>query len=232
GTDAVLVLPMYARHAAHLESLRLIGSTVHWRPLVNGYAGVFPASYAGDVATLNTFPAPAAIARLRALYVRYVIVNLGQYPDGERARLAAALASPPSGVARVATFPDTEIFEVGAEAPRASGDAGGADERAGLREQRGIHEARRFQRVEAGGNREDGVKAVAFLAEPLARALLPVDQDDEILDHQARGLERRDRLELRRAIGDDVVDDHDPLARVEGALDPPAGAVRLLLASR
>ena len=49
GTDAVLVLPMYAPHAAHLESLRLFASTAHWRPLVNGYAGVFPAGYASDV---------------------------------------------------------------------------------------------------------------------------------------------------------------------------------------
>ena len=128
GTDAVLVLPMYTRHAAHLESLRLVASTAHWRPLVNGYAGVFPASYASDVATLNTFPAPAAVARLRTLYVRYVVVHLGQYPDEERARVAAALAPSPPGVTRVAAFADTQIFEIGAEASRASGDAGGADE--------------------------------------------------------------------------------------------------------
>ena len=56
GTDAVLVLPMYTRHAAHLESLRLVASTAHWRPLVNGYAGVFPASYASDVASSTPFP--------------------------------------------------------------------------------------------------------------------------------------------------------------------------------
>ena len=232
GTDAVLVLPMYAPNTAHLESLRLLASTAHWRPLVNGYAGVFPASYAKDVATLNTFPAPAAVARLRTLYVRYVVVNLGQYPDEERARVTAALEAPPRGVARVAAFPDSQIFEIGASAPSASGDAGGADEIAGALEHVRIREAGGLERVKAGGDREDRVEAVAFLGEPLAGALLPIDQDHEILDHQARGLERRDRLELRRPVGDDVVDHHDPLSRLERALDPPAGAVSLVLAPR
>ena len=70
----------------HLESLRLLGSTAHWRPLVDG-VGVLPLGYAADVAVLNTFPAPAAVARLRAIHVRYVVVYLGQYQAEPRARL-------------------------------------------------------------------------------------------------------------------------------------------------
>jgi hypothetical protein len=115
---AVLVLPMYEADAAHLESLRLLGSTAHWRPLVNGYAGVFPPDYPADVAVLNTFPAPAAVARLRAIHVRYVVVNLGQHHPEPRARLEAALALLPPGVARVATFEHSGIFEIGPEEPR------------------------------------------------------------------------------------------------------------------
>ena len=76
------------------------------------------------------------------------------------------------------------------------------------------------------------MEPVALLGEPLTAPLLAVDQDDEILHHEARGLERLDRLELRRAVGDDVVDHHDALPRVERALDPPSRAVRLLLAPR
>jgi hypothetical protein len=230
GADAVVVLPMYERRAAHLESLRLVASTAHWRPLVNGYAGIFPPGYAADVTTLNTFPAPAAVARLRTMYVRYVVLFLGQHSDQDRARITAGLERLPPGVARVAAFEDAQIFEIGPEGPRASGDAGGADEGPGPLEHGGVRQAGRFERVEAGGDREHGVEPVALLGEPLTASLLAVDEDDEILHHEARGLERLDRLELRRAVGDDVVDHHDPLPRVERALDPPARAVRLLLA--
>jgi hypothetical protein len=118
GAGAVVVLPMFEPRAVHLESLRLLESTAHWRPLVNGYAGVFPTEHPGDVRLLNTFPAPPAVARLRAIHVRYVVVHLGQYHPEPRARLEAALELLPPGVARVATLEHSQIFEMGAEAPR------------------------------------------------------------------------------------------------------------------
>jgi hypothetical protein len=109
---------MYEPRAVHLESLRLLGSTAHWRPLVNGYAGVFPADHLGDIDLLNTFPAPPAVARLRAIYVRYVVVHLGQYHAEPRAHLEAALELLPPGVTRVATLEHSQIFEIGPEGPR------------------------------------------------------------------------------------------------------------------
>lgn len=230
GAGAVLVLPMREEAAFYLESLRLLESTAHWRPLVNGYSGIYPREYATDVTLLNTFPAPAAIARLRAMYVRYVVVNLGQYSSGPGARLAAALEELlPPGVTRVATFPHTQIFEIGPESVRTSGQAGGEDELPGAGEDRRVHETRRGERVEALGDREHGVEAVAPRQEALARALLAIDQDHQVLDHEPRVFEQLDRLQLGRPVGHDVVDHHDTLARLEGAFDPPPGAVRLRL---
>jgi hypothetical protein len=153
GLDAVVVLPMYEPRVVHLESLRLFASTAHWHPLVNGYAGILPPGYIADVATLNTFPAPAAVARLRALYVRYVVVNLGQYDDAVRAQVTAALEVLPPSVTRVAAFEYTQIFEIGSEGPRASGELSGANEVAGPLQQGGIHQAGLLERVEA---RRDG----------------------------------------------------------------------------
>lgn len=115
---AVAVLPMYGE--AHREARRLLGSTAHWRPLVNGYASFFPPGYWETVGTVNTFPAPSAVARLRDLGVRYVVVHLGEYPDGLRARLRAALRALPPGIVQVASFDGTVIFEVRSE-PQAEG---------------------------------------------------------------------------------------------------------------
>jgi hypothetical protein len=232
GPDAVVVLPMYAPHAAYFESLRLFASTAHWHPLVNGYGSVSPPGYRADVDTLNTFPAPAAVARLRAMYVRYVVLNIGQYDDEVRGRVEAALEVLPPGVTRVAAFEYTQIFEIGPEGPRASGELGGADEGTGPLEEPGIHQGGPLERVEARRDGEDGVEPVALRAEPRTPALLAVDQHDQVLHHEAGRLERLDRLELRRAVGDDVVDHHDALAGVKRALDPPSRAVRLLLAPR
>jgi hypothetical protein len=230
GPDAVVVLPMYEAHSGYVESLRLFGSIAHWHPLVNGYAGVFPPGYAADVATLNAFPSNAAVARLRAMYVRYVIVHTGQYDDAIRAQVESALEILPPGVTRVATFDYTQIFEIGPEGPRESGELGGSDEGASPLEQPGVHQAGLLKRVEARRDAEDGVELVALRGEPRAPTLLPVDQHDQVPHYQASRLERLDRLQLRSAIGDDVVDHHDALAGMERALDPTARAVRLLLA--
>ena len=79
---------------------------------------------------------------------------------------------------------------------------------------------------------EDGVQRVALLRQARAAALLAVDEDDQIPHHQPRRLQRLDRLELARPVGDDVVDHHHVLAGGEGALDAPLGAVVLLFAPR
>jgi hypothetical protein len=232
GLEAVVVLPMYEPRVTHLEALRLLGSIAHWRPLVNGYGGGFPPGYAADVSTLNTFPAPAAVARLRTIHVRYVVIHLGQYHQEARERLEAALALLPEGVRQVAAFELTLIFEIGPEGARASGDAGRADEGAGALEHRRIREAGRLDRAEALGDREHGVEAIALRREALAPPLLAVDQDHEVLDDEAGRLEWLDGLKLRGAVRHDVVDHDHALSGVKGALDAPPGAVRLLLAPR
>lgn len=109
----VAVLPFYPESEGYAEAARQLGSTAHWHPLVNGYSGFFPPGYWETVATVSRFPAEAAVARLRALAVRYVVVYLGQLRDGERERMDAALAALPPGVARVADFDETVILQLG-----------------------------------------------------------------------------------------------------------------------
>jgi hypothetical protein len=120
-SGAVAVLPLHTGASWHRESLRLFGAMAHWRPLVNGYAGTVPREYWETVATLNTFPSPAAVDRLRQLYVRFVVLELRHYRAEDRARLLATVAAPPPGVRPVATLGDTVILEVGSPAEAAGG---------------------------------------------------------------------------------------------------------------
>jgi len=108
----VVILPLTVGSGAHLETQRLLGSTLHWRPLVNGYSSFFPQGYWDTVETLNAFPTPPAVARLRALGVRYVVVYFAQYPDRERRRIRTALETLPPGIVEAAALEGTAILEV------------------------------------------------------------------------------------------------------------------------
>jgi hypothetical protein len=50
-------------------------STAHWDPLVNGFSGNMPRDYPETVTLMRTFPDDEAIARLRQLDVRYILVH-------------------------------------------------------------------------------------------------------------------------------------------------------------
>lgn len=55
-------------------------STFHWFPLVNGYSGIYPASYLARLERLREFPDETSMLQLRQDGVRYVIVHGSSYP--------------------------------------------------------------------------------------------------------------------------------------------------------
>jgi hypothetical protein len=66
-------------HASSLylthEPRYMYNSTFHWQRLVNGYSGFYPPSFILLVEAMDSFPSPSAIAYLRRLAVRYVILH-------------------------------------------------------------------------------------------------------------------------------------------------------------
>ena len=66
----------------------MLGSTRHWKPLLNGYSGFTPASYRRRADTLWYFPFRAAsFDVLRDAGVRYVVLHLGEYGSQRREAL-------------------------------------------------------------------------------------------------------------------------------------------------
>jgi hypothetical protein len=68
-------------------------STVHWKPLVNGYSGFTPPHYDRLTAVLSEIPrhADLSLGTLRELGVTHVIVHEAAYVDGEGVATSAVL---------------------------------------------------------------------------------------------------------------------------------------------
>jgi hypothetical protein len=83
-------------------------STVHWRPLLNGYSGFFPPSYEELVSRLRDFPSRDSIEYLRGRRVRYLLLHSRYYLRGGFEDDALALNGM-EAVRRVAAFRDAEL---------------------------------------------------------------------------------------------------------------------------
>jgi hypothetical protein len=92
GRDPVVHLPMLdvyglERRPAFHESIYMVNSTLHWKPLVNGYAGIEPRRYVQLRELLRAFPSPESLGALRAAGTRYVVVHRRGYGPNQWERL-------------------------------------------------------------------------------------------------------------------------------------------------
>ena len=78
---AVVELPMFPRREFHRNARYLLSSTVHWRPLLNGFGGFTPPDYDDVAIRAGTFPSVPGVAWLQELGVGYVVVHSDRYPD-------------------------------------------------------------------------------------------------------------------------------------------------------
>jgi len=90
-------------------------SSVHWKPLVNGYSGSTPPGYVETQRLLETFPDNASLQRLVDLNVRYVVVHAQLFPPESTEDLFARIRTRPELISR-GTYADwigrAELFEV------------------------------------------------------------------------------------------------------------------------
>jgi hypothetical protein len=116
--DAVVELPMLdsygaAKRPAFHESVYMLYSTLHWKPLVNGYAGIEPRAHARLRELLRAFPSPESLAALRAGGARYVIVHRKGYGPFQWQRLEEGLPQALAGpLHEVGRFGPDVVFEL------------------------------------------------------------------------------------------------------------------------
>jgi len=71
----VAELPLPIPRGIFFNAAFMLNSTVHWKPLVNGYSGFAPASYYEHYHQLKDFPSPEAVAALQRLGVTHAFVH-------------------------------------------------------------------------------------------------------------------------------------------------------------
>ena len=113
ASGGVVYLPM--NPSDHLDvtyfaqPANLYGSTAHHRITPNGYAGYLPPSYLRNSKRLRTLPDPAALALLRKLGIRYVVVHPGVVGTPWAPLLVPAAAAPLEPIGR---FGNDLLYEV------------------------------------------------------------------------------------------------------------------------
>jgi hypothetical protein len=118
GRDAVVHLPMLdvyglERRPAFHESVYMVYSTLHWKPLVNGYAGIEPRRYVQLRELLRFFPSDESLAALRAAGARYVIVHGRGYGPNQWARLQERMPTAlGSSLRQVAVLGSETVYEL------------------------------------------------------------------------------------------------------------------------
>lgn len=75
----------------HRNTEYMLLSTFHWQPMLNGYSDHTPLDIFEAKPVLNTFPAPEALAELRARGIRWVVVHFNKYEGDARRRVRREL---------------------------------------------------------------------------------------------------------------------------------------------
>lgn len=91
-------------------------STLHWRPIVNGYSGHFPPMYAETIVKMANFPDSLSVGRLRQLGVRQIIVHESLYAPTEIESLLYEMTRRPLVFSHAGRYRDwngwADIFEL------------------------------------------------------------------------------------------------------------------------
>jgi hypothetical protein len=117
GATPVVHLPMLdvralLRRPPFHESVYMVHSMYHWKPLVNGYAGIEPASYVRLRALARDFPSDEFLDALREIGVRYVVLHRKGYGPYQWPRIEEGLPRFRSSLREAARFGPDSIFEL------------------------------------------------------------------------------------------------------------------------
>jgi hypothetical protein len=102
----------YQRPDFYRHSRYMLGSTVHWQPLINGYSDHIPADFVDMTVPISSFPNPEGFDILRARRARYVVFHLGLYSARSREALLKRIEAYKAYLRPLAQENDVWLFEI------------------------------------------------------------------------------------------------------------------------
>jgi hypothetical protein len=109
----VAEFPFFYRAADFYRHSRyMLGSTVHWQPLINGYSDHIPSDFVEMTVPLSSFPNPEGFDILRARRARYVVFHLALYDRGNRAAVLSRIAAYERYLRPLVREEDVWLFEI------------------------------------------------------------------------------------------------------------------------
>jgi len=87
--------PFFPGNAIFENAPYVLASTAHWKPLMNGYSGYIPASYARYADTFWYFPDERAFTAMKAAGVTHVMVHPDRFGARDAPRVIEAIAHRP-----------------------------------------------------------------------------------------------------------------------------------------
>ncbi len=97
----------FPRHAGYL-----LGSTVHFQPLINGYSDHIPAWWRATVVPLSSFPTRESFGILGKIGARYAVFHLNGYDRRSRERLLERLQEYQRFLRPIVQQDDVWLFEI------------------------------------------------------------------------------------------------------------------------
>jgi hypothetical protein len=87
GRVVVAEMPFWTRAGVFQNGEYELGSTAHWRPLMNGYSGYTPETYDRYASAFWLFPADIAVAAMRDAGVTHIVVHGTRFNDDENKQI-------------------------------------------------------------------------------------------------------------------------------------------------
>lgn len=106
----VAEIPFYPIAQAADNAPYMLASTLHWKPLINGYSSFFPSSYRHYSKILPSFPSEDAIGELQRIGVTYVIVHPDRYHDPVKAEAVLSTLARRPEFTQIAAGPDGTVL--------------------------------------------------------------------------------------------------------------------------
>jgi hypothetical protein len=109
---ALLELPVHSEKFAFLRSRYMLGTTIHWMPLVDAYSDYIPGDFLDSMDVLGEFPTQESLAKLEHDHVRYAIIHLSEYNGDMRTTLFDRLREFSPRLRTVYTDNETQLYEI------------------------------------------------------------------------------------------------------------------------